>query len=114
MTRRELLAALGGTTVALTTARARAAAQASRVIFFYFPDGVPGRSTAGEPSLWSAGGADAAYALPDLLAPLAPFRDACILTSGLSMGPADAGSHPGGAKKLLTGVDGGRGESIDQ
>jgi hypothetical protein len=30
------------------------------------------------------------------------------------MGPTDAGSHPGGAKKLLTAVDGGNGESIDR
>jgi hypothetical protein len=30
------------------------------------------------------------------------------------MGPTDSGSHPGGAKKLLTAVDGGNGESIDR
>ena len=30
------------------------------------------------------------------------------------MGGTDAGSHPGGAKKLLTGVDGGGGESLDR
>jgi hypothetical protein len=30
------------------------------------------------------------------------------------MGATDAGSHPGGAKKLLTASDGGYGESIDQ
>src|SRR5260221_8169121 len=30
------------------------------------------------------------------------------------MGPTDTGSHPGGAKKLLTATDGGNGISIDQ
>jgi hypothetical protein len=37
-----------------------------------------------------------------------------VFFRGLSLGPTDSGSHPGGAKKLLTAVDGGNGESIDR
>jgi len=54
------------------------------------------------------------FTLPDLLSPLAPYRQSCVFFRGLSMGPADSGSHPGGAKKLLTATDGGNGISIDQ
>jgi len=36
----------------------------------------------------------------------------CVLPRAVD-GPTDVGSHPGGAKKLLTGVDGGNGISID-
>jgi hypothetical protein len=49
-----------------------------------------------------------------MLASLAPYRDRCVFFRGLSLGPADSGSHPGGAKKLLTAVDGGNGISIDR
>jgi len=87
---------------------------ASRLIVFYFPDGVPGASSDGMPSEWHAQGSDTNFTLPSVLAPLAGHRDDCVFLNGLSMGPADAGSHPGGAKKLLTGVDGGNGESIDR
>ncbi len=87
---------------------------AKRVLFFYFPDGVPAVSQNGEPSLFHATGSEHAFSLPEVLAPLAPFKDDCVFMNGLSMGPTDAGSHPGGAKKLLTAVDGGEGVSIDQ
>src|SRR3569623_3101157 len=78
---------------------------AKRFIVFYFPDGIAGVSHAGEPSLWTPAAS---------LAPLAPYMNQCIVFTGLSMGPTDSGSHPGGAKKLLTARDGGNGVSIDQ
>ncbi len=78
---------------------------AKRFIVFYFPDGIAGTSQNGDPSLWTPA---------DSLAPLAPYTNQCIFFKGLSMGPTDSGSHPGGAKKLLTATDGGNGISIDQ
>jgi hypothetical protein len=79
--------------------------RAKRLIIFYFPDGIVGPSQNGEPSLWTPS---------ELLSPLSPYADKCVFFRGLSMGPTDSGSHPGGAKKLLTAVDGGNGISIDQ
>jgi hypothetical protein len=87
---------------------------ARRLIVLYHPDGVPGASSNGEPSSWHAYGDATTFTLPPLLAALAPYRNQCAFFRGLSMGATDAGSHPGGAKKLLTGVDGGNGISIDQ
>ncbi len=122
ITRRQLLKSVAGAAVTLPfwdavlgTRPAWALDGTSRrLIVFYFPDGVPGVSSNGEPSLWHASGGETSYTMPELLSPLSPFRDDLILFRGLSMGPTDSGSHPGGAKKLLTGVDGGFGESIDQ
>lgn len=94
-------------------ARAQGGA-ARRVIFFYFPDGVPGQSQNGEASEWHATGSGTNFQLPRAAAPLDRWRDHCVFFRGLSMGATDSGSHPGGAKKLLTAVDGGNGESIDQ
>jgi hypothetical protein len=85
-----------------------------RLIIFYFPDGIPGRSANGEPSLFHATGSGTSFTLPELLQPLQPHRDHLVLFNGLSMGGTDSGSHPGGARKLLTGVDYGNGESIDR
>jgi hypothetical protein len=85
-----------------------------RLVIFYFPDGVPGVSADGEPSLWHPTGSGRSFVLPSVLAPLERWREQCLFYNGLSMGPTDSGSHPGGAKKLLTGVDGGNGESVDQ
>lgn len=121
ISRRSTLRALGTAALALpffemiSSRRADAGAGvAKRVIFFYFPDGVPATSQNGEPSLFHATGSQGSFSLPAVLAPLAPFKDDCVFLNGLSMGPTDAGSHPGGAKKLLTAVDGGQGQSIDQ
>ena len=95
--------------------RARAATpRAKRLVIFYFPDGVPGVSQAGEPSLWAPTGGETSFTLPPLLAPLAPYQSRCLFFRNLSMGPTDSGSHPGGAKKLLTATDGGNGILIDQ
>jgi hypothetical protein len=119
--RRSALRTLGLSALALpffdmlSSRSARGAAGiAKRVIFFYFPDGVPAVSQNGEPSLFHATGSEHSFQLPTVLSPLEPIKNDCVFLNGLSMGPTDAGSHPGGAKKLLTAVDGGEGMSIDQ
>lgn len=109
ISRRRFLQLGGAAAVSLPIAhrlRAHATpARAKRLIIFYFPDGIVGRSQNGEPSQWTQG---------EHLAPLQPYQDKCVFFRGLSMGPTDSGSHPGGAKKLLTATDGGNGISIDQ
>lgn len=118
--RRDLLKTVGGLCVggplgALLPRYASAAGGvAERVIFFYFPDGVAGSSQNGDPSKWHATGSETSFSLPEQTAPLEPWRDECVFFRGLSMGGTDAGSHPGGAQKLLTARDHGNGESIDQ
>ncbi|MEQ1502223.1 MAG: DUF1552 domain-containing protein [Myxococcota bacterium] len=114
------LASLGGLTVGgglsgLVPRIARAGTGvAERVIFFVFPDGVAGASQDGEPSLWDPTGSEFAFTLPELLTPLAARQQDCVFVTGLSMGPAEDFSHPGGAKKLLTAADYANNESIDQ
>ena len=108
ISRRRLLQLGGAAAVSLPFARLRAhapGARAKRLIVFYFPDGIAGASQNGEASLWTQS---------ELLAPLQPYQNKCVVFRGLSMGLADSGSHPGGAKKLLTATDGGNGISIDQ
>lgn len=90
-----------------------AGAKAKRFIVFYFPDGIVGQSQANEPSLWTPSGSESSFTLSDSLMPLAPYQSQCVFFKGLSMGPTDSGSHPGGAKKLLTATDGGNDISID-
>jgi hypothetical protein len=117
ITRRRLLQLGSAAIASLPLWRLRAGgtpAQAKRLIVFNFPDGIAGASQAGEPSLWTPSGGETSFVLPDLLAPLEPYRNTCVFFRGLSMGPTDSGSHPGGAKKLLTATDGGNGISIDQ
>lgn len=124
MRRRQLLSGLLGTAACGAAAYAlgrslRRTAQAGpatarRILFFYFPDGVAGPAASGEPSLWHLSGPERGFALNDQLQALTPYRDDCVFLNGLTMGPADNGSHPGGAKKLLTATDGGGGESIDR
>ncbi len=119
-TRRSVLAGLGALALAgpgrrlIRPGLARADEVAKRAIFFYFPDGVPGPSQNGDPSKWHCTGGETDFALSEVLEGLAPWRDRCVFLNGLSMGGTDEGSHPGGAKKLLTAADGGGGESIDQ
>ena len=119
--RRRFLQGLAGASLAVplahlwpSSARAGGDQRAQRVIFFYFPDGVPGASQAGEPSLWHPTGTEYDFGLPDVLTPLAPFKNDCVFFNGLTSGPADNNNHPGGAKKLLTNIDGGQGMSVDQ
>ncbi len=120
--RRQFLQGLAGASLALPFYRmfsrsARAVGdnqRAQRVIFFYFPDGVPGDSQSGQPSMWHASGSEFSFTLPQAIEPLMPFKDDCVFFRGLSMGPTDNNNHPGGAKKILTAVDGGYGQSVDQ
>jgi len=118
--RRRFVKGLGAAALALPfvellrPGRIRAAGVAKRVIFFYFPDGVPGQSQNGEPSKFHPTGSESSFDLPEVLSPLAAFKSECVFFRGLSMGGTDSGSHPGGTKKLLTAFDGGYGESIDQ
>lgn len=116
--RRGLLKGLGGLALGaplFSALRGKAGgAAAERVIFFYFPDGVAGPSAAGESSVWHATGSESNFNLGQSQAPLAAFKNDCVFLNGLSMGPTDSGSHPGGAKKLLTAADYGYNESIDQ
>jgi hypothetical protein len=119
--RRSLLKALAGAAAVAPLASfsgrralAASAGVARRIIFFYFPDGVPATSQSGEPSLWHATGAGPNFQLSDIHNSLLPFKDKCVFFNGLTMGPTDAGSHPGGAQKLLTAFDHAGGASIDQ
>ena len=119
ITRRRLLQLGGAAALSMPLLRRLSSAnaptpRAKRFIVFYFPDGVVGAAQDGEPSLWTPSGSETAFTLPDVLAPLAPYRSSCVFFRGLSMGPTDSGSHPGGAKKLLTATDGGNGISIDR
>jgi hypothetical protein len=123
MNRRTLLRAGGASVLALPflrlLERRHAGAHvtptnARRLIVFYYPDGVPGVSSNGEPSAWHPSGDGTQFQLSSVLASLQPYRDRCVFFRGLSMGPTDAGSHPGGMKKLLTATDGGNGISIDR
>ena len=120
MNRRSILRALASSAITLPLAGlfAKSASggpaitTAKRFIVMYFPDGVPQPN--GGPSMWHPSGSGQSYQLSTCLQPLAPYVKNCAFLRNLSMGPTDAGSHPGGAKKLLTGRDGGNGESIDR
>jgi hypothetical protein len=120
MNRRSLLKAIAGGALAFpfaglfakTADAGPSPSVAKRLIIYYFPDGVP--AAAGSVSPFLVNGSETTFTLPTNLAALAPYQSQCIFLRNLSMGPTDAGSHPGGAKKLLTGVDGGGGESIDR
>ncbi len=121
LSRRRLLQLMGGTAVAApfaqllgTTPAWALSGRCERVIFFYFPDGVPGVSSNGDPTAWHATGNEHDFQVPDAMGGVGSWRDECLFFRGLSMGGTDAGSHPGGAKKLLTASDGGGGQSIDQ
>lgn len=106
---------LGGLAGGFAPSRAHAeVGSLRRLIIFYFPDGIPGRSANGEPSLFHATGSGTSFVLPDLLRSLAPHREHLVMLNGLSMGGTDSGSHPGGARKLLTATDYGNNESIDR
>lgn len=120
LSRRQLLGSLAGVGASGALARwlgpASAFGQAGRcerVIFFYHPDGVPGPSANGEASAWHASGSEFNFTVPDATGGIRDWKDEILFFRGLSMGGTDSGSHPGGAKKLLTAKDGGNGESID-
>ncbi|MBT9554747.1 MAG: DUF1552 domain-containing protein, partial [Myxococcales bacterium] len=90
------------------------AGNARNVIIFYYPDGIPGKSQDGEGSLWTPSAPGGSVVLSPVLEGLGDDKKDCVFLNGLTMGPTDSGSHPGGAKKLLTGVDGGNGISLDR
>jgi len=120
--RRRFLQSLGGLAIAapfyesLLHPRVAHASNgnARRVIFLYYPDGVAGPSQDGQPSAWHGSGSEFDFQLPDQIGALRPWQDRSVFFRNVSMGETDAGSHPGGAKKLLTATDGGNNESIDQ
>ncbi|MBL8617784.1 MAG: DUF1552 domain-containing protein [Deltaproteobacteria bacterium] len=119
--RRAFLRGLGGSALGLAAAggllaprSAHALVPARRILFFYFPDGVAGASDSGEASAWHCTGAGSGFNLGPLLSPLERYKSRGLFFNNLSMGGTDAGSHPGGAKKLLTAADYGNNESIDQ
>ncbi len=118
LTRRRLLqAALGGASALVAGRRAAFGGgqrRARRVVVFYFPDGVPGRSQSGQPGEWDCRNDNGRVVLSQTLEPLGERWRDCLFPQGLHMGTTDEGSHPGGARKLLTGRDGGNGESVDQ
>lgn len=120
LSRRQILRMLGGTAVAapfaqfLGTPAYALSGRCERVIFLYYPDGVAGPSSDGQPSAWHPYGSEFDVQLTDHLSPLERWKSECLFFRGLSMGATDAGSHPGGARKLLTAADHGGGESIDQ
>lgn len=118
LSRRRLLQCALGAAAALPFARATQAfgnaGRARRLIVFYFPDGVAGRSQSGESGYWSCRNEGSDVRLSEICEPLGELRRQVLFLNGLSMGSTDEGSHPGGAKKLLTARDGGGGESVDQ
>ncbi|MCA9543733.1 MAG: DUF1552 domain-containing protein, partial [Myxococcales bacterium] len=106
-------AALAGLPLLVNRAGAQAG-PARRLVVFYYPDGVPGPSQEGEPTAWHPTGNGANFQLSDVLSPLAPWRERLLFFRGLHMGGTDEGSHPGGARKLLTAADQGQHESFDR
>jgi hypothetical protein len=109
-----LLAGTAATAITAATRRAMGNGRARRVIVFYYPDGIAGRSQDGMGTLWWASGAGSSLMLSEILQPLEARKGDCVFVRGTHMGSTDEGSHPGGAKKLLTNKDGGGGTSIDQ
>jgi Protein of unknown function (DUF1552) len=118
-TRRRFLKGLGGAALALPfyemlkPRAARAGGVARRAIFFYFPDGVAIPND--DPSQsWHPTGGERGFTLSRQLEPLAPYKDDCVFLRGVSLGPDGSNNHAAGAKKLLTGVTEGNGQSLDQ
>ena len=89
---------------------------AQRIVFFYMPDGVPGISYQGTPSLWHCSGSENNFELTDLLSDLAPFKDKMLFLNGVTMDPVGTAlqMHIPGALRLLTGANNAQHISIDQ
>lgn len=76
-----------------------------RVLFFYFPDGVPGKSFDGEPSRWHCSGSEHSPILSPLMEELRSFTNQLIFLNGITMDPHGVvqNQHIPGAQRLLTG-----------
>ena len=118
--RRQLLKGMGASMLLplwkQNLAHASVSGQAKRIIFFYIPDGVPGISYIGTPSLWHCTGSEDDFVLPELLGTLTPFKEKMLFFNGISMDIYHNAlqMHIPGALRLLTGADGARNISIDQ
>jgi hypothetical protein len=87
-----------------------------RIIFFYMPDGVPGVSYDGDPSLWHCSGSEESFQLPELLSELSPFKERMLFFNGVTMDPSGVAlqMHIPGALRLLTAANNANHISIDQ
>ncbi len=81
---------------AFAALRNTAAAPVRRVGVVYIPNGVMMRS-------WTPSADGAAFELPPILQPLAPFRDRLLVLSGLAGAPG-GGAHAGASTRFLTGL----------
>ena len=115
MNRRQIFASAAGLLLPFQKSWA-STAQPKRVIIFYFPDGVPGITEDGGPSLWHATGSEYDFALSEQLSALTPFRDRCLFMNGITMDPQQNAlrHHPIGAARLLTATPQANHISIDQ
>lgn len=97
-------------------AHANTEGRAKRIIFFYIPDGVPGVSYNGDPSLWHCTGSENDFVMPELLSSLSPFKEKMLFFNGVTMDPKQSAlqMHIPGALRLLTGADQAQHISIDQ
>ena len=97
-------------------AHASTGGSAKRIIFFYIPDGVPGVSYNGDPSLWHCSGSEDDFVMPELLSGLSSFKEKMLFFNGVTMDPRKTAlqMHIPGALRLLTGADQARNISIDQ
>ena len=97
-------------------AQANTGGGAKRIIFFYIPDGVPGVSYNGDPSLWHCTGSENDFVMPELLSALSPFKEKMLFFNGVTMDPKHTAlqMHIPGAQRLLTGAGQAQHISIDQ
>lgn len=77
------------------TLRARAAAPIHRLSVVYVPNGVVMTD-------WTPAAVGRDFALPPILAPLAPFRDRMVVISGLENGPPNYAVHGAASTRFLT------------
>ncbi len=106
LTRRQLLRAAGGATLALpllqVPARGQDGPAPKRLLVFYTPNGT-------KKELWSPpmGASESQWSLGPLLEPLTPFKSKLVVTDGIEMtvaGEGPGGPHQRGMASLLTGA----------
>jgi hypothetical protein len=112
--RRRFIKALGAAAVALPfydvllgnkKVFAAGSGRAQRIIFFYWPDGVL-------PAKWHPTGSEYNFNLAESTSALS--KQDYLFLRGVRMVYGDEGSHPGGAKKALTGKKDAAGMSLDR